>query len=97
MGREYLAVDAAAVRAVAERFNTAADLIDAAVHTRLSFDGAAAGRAHIAEGDALRRTLDRWTVEFARWSRATAEIAAVLRSGAQRYTDAELRTADRLG
>ncbi|MGH3563590.1 MAG: type VII secretion target, partial [Mycobacterium sp.] len=64
---------------------------------RLAFDGASAGRAHVAGGDALRRALDRWAGELARWSRAGAEIATALRVGAESYADAELRAAARVG
>lgn len=97
MGQQYLFVDVAVLRDVANRFDTAADLITDAGRIRPGFDGATAGRVHTAAGDALRRALDRWPGELARWSRASAEIAAALRSGVRRYADADLGAADRVG
>jgi uncharacterized protein YukE len=100
MGQQHVYVDAPAMRAVTNRFDAAAEIIDAAVRTRLgtlAFDGASAGRAHVAGGDALRRALDRWVGELAQWSRASAEIATALRVGADGYADAELRAAARVG
>jgi hypothetical protein len=65
--------------------------------SRLAFDGAIAGRAHAARGDALRTALDRVVDDVARWSRASAEIAAALRAGASRYSEADGRAAARIG
>jgi hypothetical protein len=92
-------VDVAALRAVADRFSAAADLIDGAVDNHLAgltFGGAAAGRAHVASGDALRAGLGRLAGELSRWSRAAGEIAVALRIGADRYADAELYAAARI-
>jgi hypothetical protein len=92
-------VDVAAVRAVADRFSAAADLIDDAVDNhlaRLTFGGACAGRAHVARGDALRAGLQRLAAELSHWSRAAGEIAIALRGGADRYADAELYAAARI-
>lgn len=100
MGQQHVYADTTALRAVADRFDATAQAIDGAVRTRfprLAFDGASAGRAHTAGGDALRRALDRWAGELANWSRASAEIAAALRVGAAGYTDAELRAETRVG
>ena len=50
-------VDVAAVLAAARQYDAAADIVDSAVRTHLTglaFDGAAAGRVHVAHGDALR-------------------------------------------
>jgi hypothetical protein len=91
-------VDTAALRAAAQRFDTAADLLDAALRAQLSrlrFDGALAGRAHVAGGDAVRAALDRLAAEVAQWSRAAAEVAAALRATADGYADAELNAAIR--
>lgn len=96
----HASVDGAALRAVANRFDATAEAIDGAVRThlaRLAFHGAAAGQAHIARGDALRSALDRLAGELSEWSRASVEIAAALRADAQRYGDAELSSAARLG
>ena len=93
-------LDSASVHAVAERISAAADLIDDAVAnhlTRLSFDGACAGRAHVARGAALRAGLDRLAAELAQWSRAALETAVALRSAAERYGDADRYAATRMG
>ncbi|GAB3006419.1 type VII secretion target [Mycobacterium bourgelatii] len=92
-------LDCAALRAVADRFSAAADLIDEAVANhlaRLIFDGSCAGRAHAARGDALRANLDRLADELSQWSRAAREIAAALRAGAERYADADAYAAARI-
>jgi hypothetical protein len=92
-------VDVAAVYAVADQLSAAAEMIDDAVAnhlTWLAFNGALAGRAHAARGDALRAALERLAAELSRWSRATAEIGAALRAGAGRYADAELYAAARI-
>ncbi|MGY4710379.1 type VII secretion target [Mycolicibacterium sp. CBM1] len=89
-------VDTAAVRAVAQRFAAAADILDGVSRTHLSrlrFDGSAAGRAHTASGGAVRAALDHCAAELAQWSRAAEEIAAALRSVADHYTEAELKAA----
>jgi len=63
----------------------------------LEFDGAGAGRMHVARGDALRAAVDRVVDQLRQWSRASREIAAVLRASADRYTEADARAAQRLG
>lgn len=93
-------VDAGAVRALAREYETAALIVDGAVRTHLSdftFGGAGAGRAYTAHGDALRAALDDVVVSLRLWSRAAAEIAAVLRASADRYQDADARAALRVG
>jgi uncharacterized protein YukE len=100
MGQQNAYVDADAVRAVANRFDDAAQLIDAAVRThvaRLAFDGATAGRAYTGHGDAVRLALNRLNGEVAQWARATAEIGAALRASVERYGEADLRAAARIG
>ena len=100
MGQRDAFVDAAAVRTVANRFDDAAQLIDGAVRThlcRLAFDGATAGRAYVGHGDALRLALNRLTGELVQWARATVEIATALRASADRYGEADLRAAARIG
>ena len=100
MGQRDAFVDAAAMRAVANRFDDTAQLIDGTVRTnfcRLAFDGATAGRAYVGHGDALRVALNRLSGELARWARATAEIDAALRASADRYSEADLRAAARIG
>lgn len=93
-------VDAAAVHAVASRFDDAAHLVDAAVRThfgRLAFDGATSGRAYVGHGDALRLALHRLSGELAQWARATAEVASALRVSADHYAEADQRAAVRIG
>jgi hypothetical protein len=100
MGQRDAFVDAAAVRTVANRFDDAAQLIDGAVGThlcRLAFDGATAGRAYVGHGDALRLALNRLAGELVQWARATVEIATALRTSADRYGEADLRAAARIG
>jgi len=94
------AIDIAAVRAVANRFDAGAEALDGVARTRLgglAFGGATAGRAHLARGDALRATLGRLTGEMTEWGRAAAEIATALRVGADHYAEADLRGAARIG
>lgn len=92
-------MDCETVRAVAHRFNAAADILDQVFRTRLSglrFDGSTAGRAHTARGDELHVEFDRLTASVAQWSRAAVEMAVVLRTEAGRYAEAELRSAARV-
>lgn len=100
MGRQQLYLDAAALRSVAQCFDSTAAAIDHATRIRLgglAFDGAAAGRDHVAAGQALRRALSGWAPELTRWSRAGAEIATALRAGLARYEGAESGAAQRVG
>jgi hypothetical protein len=91
--------DSSAVLRVADQMGAAAELLDRAVAdhlARLAFGGAVAGRAHSARGEALRVQLERLTAEVTRWSRAAAETAAALRTGAETYADAELYATARI-
>jgi hypothetical protein len=100
MGRQQVYLDVAALRSVADCFDTAAAAVDNAARIRLgglAFDGRAAGRDHVGAGEALRRALDAWAPELARWSRASTEIATALRAGLARYGQAELSAANRVG
>lgn len=100
MGQQLVYVDTAALHAVADRFDTSAEIVASAVRTRLGrlgFGGASAGHAHVAGGDALQRALDRWAGELLQWSRASAETAIALRISAQSYADAEQRATGRVG
>lgn len=101
MGQPDLArVDVAALHAIARQYEAAADIVDGAVRTHLTglgFGGAAAGRAHVARGDALHAAVDRVVDQLRQWSRAAAEIAAALRASADRYADADTRAARRVG
>ncbi len=93
-------VDVASVRDAARQYDAAADIVDSAIRTHLTglrFDGAVAGRAHAAQGDALRLAIDDVVDRLHQWSRAATEIAAQLRSCADRYVDADARSARRIG
>ncbi|MGE2718205.1 type VII secretion target [Mycolicibacterium celeriflavum] len=93
-------VDAAALLSVAQQYEAAADIVDAAVRkhlSRLTFDGAGAGRAYVAHGDAVRSAVDHIVDQLRRWSRASAEIATALRVSVERYAEADAHAAARLG
>ncbi|MHC9291734.1 type VII secretion target [Mycobacterium sp. LTG2003] len=93
-------IDVAALLDAARQYEAAADIVDAAVRTRLSrpaFDGSAAGQAHVAHGDAVRLAVDDLTEPLNEWVRAAREIAAVLRTSADRYIAADGRAASRVG
>lgn len=92
-------VDVAAISSVARQYQAIADSIDAAVRTHLTslaFDGAVAGRAYTGHGDALRTGIETIVHRLWQWSRASAEIAAMLRVSADRYADADAGAARRL-
>lgn len=93
-------VDVAAVLDAARQYGSAADIVDAAIRTHLTglrFDGAVAGRIHAARGDALRIAVDGVVDRLHEWARAATEIAAGLRSCADRYVDVDARGAQRMG
>ncbi len=93
-------VDVAALHAIARQYEAAADIIDGAVRTHLTglmFDGATAGRVHVARGDALRTAVDHVVDQLGQWSRAAAEVAAALRASANRYAEADASAARRVG
>jgi hypothetical protein len=101
MGQPDVArVDVAALHAIARQYEAAAGIVDGAVRTHLSglvFDGALAGRVHVARGDGLRTAVDHAVGQLRQWSRAAAEIAAALRASADRYAEADARAASRVG
>jgi hypothetical protein len=93
-------VDVAALLDVARGYDALADTVDAAVRvhlTRLSFDGAVAGRAYTARGDALRNSVEHVRDGMRLWARASVEIASALRASADRYVEADARGARRVG
>jgi len=101
MGQPDVArVDVAALHAVARQYAAVADIIDGAVRTHLTglvFGGAAAGRMHVARGDAVRSAVDHVVDQLRQWSRAATEIAAALGASADRYAEADARAAQRVG
>ena len=93
-------VDTATLLSIARQYQIAADMVDVAVRTHLSglaFDGAGAGRSYVAHGDAVRSAIDEVVNQLRRWSRASAEISAALRVAVERYTEADVNAAGRLG
>jgi len=93
-------VDIAALSGIARQFEIVADIVDSAAWQHLSgvaFNGATAGRMHVGHGDALRAAVDHIGDQLHQWSRAAAEIGAVIRTSVQRYADADARAADRVG
>lgn len=93
-------VDVAALHSVARQYQTVAEIVDGAVRTHLTvlgFDGASAGRLYVARGDAVRAGVDHVADRLRQWSRACAEIAAVLRASADRYAEADAVSARRVG
>ncbi|MGA5541018.1 type VII secretion target [Mycobacterium sp. NPDC051198] len=93
-------LDGAALSAVAAGYDAVAADLDSLVRDRLRgpvFDGAAAGHAHVADGDAVRTAVDEVTDGLRQWSRASAEVAAVLRGSIDRYAVADARAAARVG
>jgi hypothetical protein len=93
-------VDVAAMLDAARQYDAASDIVDTAIRTHLSglrFDGAVAGRVHAARGDAVRIAVDDVVDRLRAWSRAAAEIAAELRSCADRYVDVDVNSARRIG
>lgn len=92
-------VDVAAVRAVAREYEVVSSLVDTALRNHLSalgFGGASAGRAYVAHGDEVRAAVETVSTALRQWSRAAAEIAAVLRTSADRYHEADVRAAQRV-
>ncbi len=90
-------VDAEALLQVARQYGAAAEMIESAAQVWLRFDGATAGREHIASGDSLRTALDERIVSLRRWARAAGEVAAVLRGTTDRYLAADAGAAVRVG
>ena len=93
-------VDVAALIGVARQYEAAAAILEGAVRSQLNglvFDGAAAGRMHVARGTALRHAVDDVVDRLRQWSRASAEIAAALRTSADRYAQADSAAARRIG
>ena len=92
-----VSVDVAALRAVADHFDSVAQSVARAARARLRFGGAVAGRAHTADGEALRRTFDLLSVDLTGWARAADETGTGLRCGADCYVKSERVAAERVG
>jgi hypothetical protein len=98
--RDAARVDVAALLGVAGEYQGVADAVDTVVRTRLAglqFGGAAAGRMHVAGGEAVRIAIDGVVDQLRDWSRASAEIAATLRTTALRYDEADVRAGRLVG
>jgi hypothetical protein len=89
-------IEVAAMLDAAGRFDAAAATLDRTGRGRATFGAAAAGRAHVAHGDAVRAGVDRLSDDLRAWARAGAETAAVLRASADRYVEADARATARL-
>jgi len=93
-------VDADALRAAAHGYDTVAETIDTVIRTTLCrpvFDGASAGRRHVAHGNVIRGALDDLTGAMRQWATAADEIAHLLRASAGRYAVADAHAASRVG
>jgi hypothetical protein len=93
-------VDIGALLGVAREYDAVADTVDDAVRSHLSglaFDGASAGRVHVARGEAVRTAIDDVVAQLRGWARAATEIATALRVSADRYAEADSRAAQRVG
>ncbi|MEN4398012.1 type VII secretion target [Mycolicibacterium senegalense] len=90
-------VDAEALRQVAREHRAAADIIESAAQVRLRFDGAVAGREHVASGNSVRAALDERIASLRQWARAAGEVAEVLTSTTDRYLAADADAAARVG
>jgi hypothetical protein len=101
MGERTVAhVDVAALLGVADEYQAVADMVGAVLRSRLSglqFGGATAGRMHVARGEAVRIAVDGIAESLREWSRASAEIAATLRTTAHRYDEADVRAGRLVG
>ncbi|MGE2715667.1 type VII secretion target [Mycolicibacterium litorale] len=92
-------VDGAALVSIADRYDAAAGMVEAAVRTHLSaltFDGSAAGREYTAHGDMVRAAVDEVVVALHGWARSATGIAAQLRASAARYAQADADMAARV-
>ncbi|MCV7194481.1 type VII secretion target [Mycolicibacterium brumae] len=91
-------VDTAVLDAAATGFDLLSRTLDArAAWSRLAFGATTAGRSHVGAGQSLRQALDPLAAAMAGWERAAAGIAAVLRSGSQRYRAGESDAAALIG
>ncbi|MEW5813311.1 MAG: type VII secretion target [Actinomycetota bacterium] len=93
-------VDVGALREVARAYEHAAEIVAGSVrdHLRtLTFGGATAGRAYVAQGEILQGALRDLTNAVSEWSRAAGEVASALEVSVVRYVDADERAAGRVG
>jgi hypothetical protein len=98
--RDAAHVDVAELLGVAGEYEAIADAVDAVARTRLAglqFGGAGAGRMHVARGEAVRIAVDGIADHLRGWSRASLEVAATLRTTAQRYDEADVRAGRMVG
>lgn len=92
-------IDVAAAYRIADRLEDAAELIGRASSdhlARLAFGGAVAGREHAARGDAVRAELERLAAVVSQWWQVSVEVAASVRSSADRYAEADALAAQRI-
>lgn len=96
--RDVARIDLAAVRDIAQRCESVADMLGTAVAPLLRwyFDGFCGGRDHAASAAALRAALDQSAGQLRAWAFASTEAAATLRVSSGRYADADTDLAGRL-
>lgn len=96
---ESVLADAGGLLDAAHRFDALAELVDGVVRhlDRLTFDGAVAGAAHAARGDAVRRAVDDVADQVLEWARALREVGSALAASGRRYVEADAVAAARLG
>ncbi|SEB12502.1 MULTISPECIES: type VII secretion target [unclassified Mycobacterium] len=96
--RDVARIDLAAVRDIAQRCESVADMLGTAVAPLLRwyFDGFCGGRDHAASAAALRAALDQSAGQLRAWASASTEAAATLRVSSGRYVDADTDLAGRL-
>jgi hypothetical protein len=90
-------VDAAAVRAAANRIAAAGQAINRSAATVLSFDGRYAGRDRFADGTSLHRATAALPADLTSCAQLTHELAVELRSSTDHYGDVEYAAAARIG
>lgn len=96
--RDVARIDLSAVRDIAQRCESVADMLGASVAPLLRwyFDGFCGGRDHAARAAALRAALDQSADQLRTWASASAEAAATLRVSSGRYEDVDAGLAGRL-
>ena len=97
--RDVARIDPSALREVARRYQSAADVVvgQTVPLLRWSFGAGCAGRDHASAGEALRLALEQSGEDLYRWSRALAESAVALTNSADHYVATDAAAASRIG
>lgn len=96
---ESARMDAAAVLAIARRYDDTAERVDAALRrcqAALGFTAARAGREYTDSGAQVRKSVDETIGALRGWSRSCLDIAAQLRLSADDYAQIDDRAARRI-